>query len=528
MAYGKVRNGYITTYNDDINCSLGKEPLRPFVVKSEGYHRHHTTNNMGAARGALMYYNPNPASTDPSHVVYALGNQLFAQDNTGVHFLGDVNSLFGFNVQLLSGAMRKGKLFMTVGDPLQGNRLLVYNGAVNPPSARLTIQAIAGMPPMRLLSVHDDRLVGAGTGDDNTNVYFSEFDATGAHGVSSQWVTGTNFDAAGAFAGNVGHVTALEYAGGYTYIFEKDRVTLHKIVPSNMLDVIGRPMWDRNTLVSSLEEVGTYSAKGVTKANDSVYFVSDKGVYRHSVTGGLEDLTDTWKKCYEGSGFDFRTSSISYDKKRRLIYVTASQKKDGTPNDIVLMYSLDTDSWSDRCNIMVNQLLWDDHDEINWGFSSKPGDSYLYQVFDGQYRDDNLNKTAQNGAPICLQAHTQYSDMGNRDNMKEHLSTSIQVLHSNISGSFDMEIWRDDECPARLSQTFPFIDPPSCDLTQGASGCSSEAPGQKMNNKFVKIDTCVFTFRKISTKIKECSDQPFAVSYPIHRVRQTDRYSNPC
>lgn len=530
LAFCKVRNGYIAPANDDIVCCLGKTPLAPFIQKVQGYSRENTIADGGPGRGMVMYINPDPNATDRSHTLYALGNRIFVHDATGDHFVMDVQANFGWSIDYLNGVMRKGILYLTIGDPAQGQQLLIYNGTVNPPTSRITTITENCLVSTRLLGVLDDRLLSVGTGANNNQVLYSDFQGSGNHlsFCPTPW-----WDDGGELSGDIGAVTALEYANGVAYVFEKDKITIHDISPTTMYDPINnveRKGKEPLTLINTIEGVGTYSPRGVTIGNDSIYFVDDNGIYQYNHGGRrLTELTETFRKCFEGSKFDFRSASICYDRKRRLLYITCSSIQGGI-HDTILIYSTETDSWSYKTDINVNELIWDDVDEKVYGTSSfTSGNAYFYDVFDNQYKDDNTAPGRQDGRDICLDARTLYDDMNKRDYDKRFRSAVFHIMHPKQNGELEIETYKDDNCVPHTFDAIKYCDPNNCEVTQ-TIGDNDITPTNDTSfvNKLIKIDNCYFTFNKLSFKIRECSSHNFYISYPNVTYENTDRISITC
>ena len=529
-AYCKVKNGYIAPANDDIICCLGKEGLAPFIQKTQGYSIINTIAGGGAGKGMVMYVNPDPNATDRSHTLYALGNRIFIHDATGDHFVTDVNANFGWTIDYLNGVMRKGKLYLTVGDPTQGTKLLIYDGTVNPPTSRITQIDETCLVSSRLLGVLDDRLLSVGTGANNNQVQYSDFQQSGNH---LSFCYGPLWDAGGELSGDIGAVTALEYANGVAYVFEKDKVTIHDILPTTFYDtVLQQEMKGKEfiTLVTTIEGMGTYSQRGVTVANDSVYFVDDNGVYQynHGARKTVE-LTESFRKCFEGSKFDFRRSSICYDRKRRLLYVTCASTLGGI-QDTILIYSVETDSWSYKTGINVNELIWDDIDEKVYGVSDYAnGDAYFYDVFDGQYKDNNTAPGRQDGRDQCLSAKTVYDDMRMRDYDKRFRSVVIHIMHPDQSGEFDFRIFKNDLCSPHIDETVSYCASDDCEATQTIGDTDiTPTTSTSFQNKLFKYDDCYFTFNKLSYEIEECSSHNFYISYPNTTYQKTSNISISC
>jgi len=452
---------------------------------------------VGGGNGFVVHKHADITKLDRSHKISCFGNKIFLTNDGKTSLLRDVNTEDGFTIEFASMVSVKRYVYIAIGDSSMSGQLYRYGGSdttgpitavadVGGGKVKITSTAHGledgdiititgttsyngeftisnktsndfeivssfvatetgtwtgrpkigspitetGMNAGRIVELMDNRLVISGTGLNSIEVQYSKVSALG----NFTDFTGVGLpDDGGSLSGNLGSSTAIKYHRGFTFVFEQDKITLHKI---------NRPLTDGSSLIKdsktlqegqTLDAFGVESPKSVTLGKKSIFWVDpSNGIYTYDFSKQSEiELTVNFRE--EILKYDLSDSSICYDRSRDLLLVTASSVK-GIPADTILIYSFLTGGWSIDSGKSVNHLYYDEIDKQVYGLSSNSPE--IHHVFDGTYNN--------NGNEIELSVKTRLYDFGRRSKLKEYQESSCVLGYTNGVEEFTYRVLVDD------------------------------------------------------------------------------------
>lgn len=381
----------------------------------------------------------------------------------------------------------------------------------------LTKETITALNAGKYIGQLDSRLMVSGVGSSSDNVQYSFEDTSGSF---TNFTASTAIDEGGNLSGSLNKITALHYYKGFGWVFEKDKVTPHKITNYDEYGV-GR-LKDIPTIVEDgiIDGAGVSSPKAVTNYNDSMYFISEKkGLFEFNTRTGLKELSKPFRPLMKE--FDFSNASIAANENNNELIITCATQG-GIASDFQLIWSFDSASLSFSSGKFINQVFWDDVNEKMYGLGSTA--PQVLEVFTDFYTNEDEN--------VQLQAETRAYDMEDMYKKKSFVSISCNVGAVNSSQSFTVEIFVDDNTFASATFTRSVSDL----LSQVATGSTSwgdeawgggSAAGQAELSFFTIFwRGFVPRFEKIFVRVTENGPYKSVIHQPVVRYKNTTEKVN--
>ena len=245
----------------------------------------------------------------------------------------------------------------------------------------LALQTMSGLPAIQGFGRTNNRLTAIEYGEFANNVLGSEVVASG---YFRSFTVGTSISSGVEFSGIENEVSLQLYSKATTFCIEEGRISAHKI---EYMEVGSTLTLNPETTYGpyTMDGVGTKSKYGgVVGPNGELYIADEenKSVYMYTLGRypKLVNLSEYQQDFF--TQYDMTDSSVQVDKKRRLLYVTASSVADGV-QDTVLVYNFDTKVWSVDTGKTIKFITTFYDSGNTWGFDNL--DPKTYSVYDGTF-----------------------------------------------------------------------------------------------------------------------------------------------
>lgn len=322
----------------------------------------------------------------------------------------------------------------------------------------------------------------------------------------------------GSLAGGLIDVRAALYFKGLTFVFERNRITVHRIGDpfSNLTTLIK----DNNTIEDgySVEGRGTSSIEGAIIARGEIFYVDeDSGVFSYSSSGTGQNTkiggTELSKSIHTTIvGYDLSRVALGYHPLKDVLLVACASQKGGI-NDTVFYYDFKTKGWSKDNTKYITKFIWNKEKKQMFGLSSIT--AKMVSVFDGTYFDEY-------GDPITLKIRSMYFDGGRESQEKEYIESSVIVGVPTLVDNFTYSLFVNSETTSQKTTTVDVTGFSSPGVQAGASGTWGEslfgggAAQMNGNLNFVQYynDDLVDDHRRIAMEISVTPEARFVVYAP--------------